>query len=80
MKARRARAGAHVRTKSTHAQWAEFEAGDETSEVRLFSVAELPWDEISFPSVKIALQQLLKSQGDGDNGVHLARAPRIRMS
>ena len=59
---------------------AEFEAGHETSEVRLFSFAELPWDEISFPSVKIALEHLLKSQADGDNGVHLARAPRIRIS
>ena len=59
---------------------AEFEAGHETSEARLFSFTELPWDEIAFPSVRIALEQLLKSQTNGDNCVHLARAPRIRIS
>ena len=59
---------------------AEFAAGHETSEARLFGLAELPWDEIAFPSVTIALKQLLKYQADGDNGVHLARAPRIRIS
>jgi hypothetical protein len=59
---------------------AEFAAGHETSEARLFGFAALPWDEIAFRSVTIALKPLLKSQADGDNGVHLARAPRIRIS
>ncbi|MEC7803426.1 MAG: NUDIX hydrolase [Pseudomonadota bacterium] len=59
---------------------AKFEAGHETSEARLFSFAELPWGEIAFPSVRIALEQLLKSQTKGDNSVHLTQAPRIRIS
>ena len=35
MKAKRARAEAHVRNKATHAQWNEFEAGDVESTVKL---------------------------------------------
>ena len=59
---------------------AKFEAGHETSEAQLFKIADLPWEEIAFPSVRIALEQLLRSQTEGGEGVHLARAPRIRIS
>lgn len=40
------------------ARWAEpgFEAGPESSEVRQFSWAEIPWADIAFPSVRWALQ------------------------
>jgi ADP-ribose pyrophosphatase YjhB (NUDIX family) len=33
-----------------------FEAGVESLEVRLFSESEIPWDEISFPTVKKTLE------------------------
>ena len=58
----------------------EFGAGEETLEVRLFTFNELPWNEIAFPSVKIALEQLIRARDTGENYVHLASAPRISIS
>lgn len=55
---------------------ARFGAGEETLEARLFTPSELPWPEIAFPSVTIALEQYLREQ-DTRGPVHLATAPRF---
>jgi ADP-ribose pyrophosphatase YjhB (NUDIX family) len=57
-----------------------FGAGEETLESRLFQPAELPWDAIAFPSVTIALEQYLREQGGTPGPVHLATAPRFRLT
>lgn len=58
----------------------QFSPGEETLETELFPFDDLPWDELAFPSVTIALEQLLKVGDSVENGVHLARAPRLRIS
>jgi len=59
---------------------AEFAAGEETLETKLFQPDDLPWEEIAFPSVRIALEQTLSNRKTGYLGVHLAQAPRISVS
>ncbi len=60
-----------------------FGAGVETLESRLFAPADIPWGEIAFPSVTLALEHFLSdSRGTGAHGngpVHLASAPRFRI-
>ncbi len=55
-----------------------FSAGDETLETRLFSPEEIPWDDLAFPSVRIALEHYLRTLGTGNQGVHLEIAPEVR--
>lgn len=57
-----------------------FGAGEETLESRLFAPAELPWAEIAFPSVTIALERYLADPDRGRGPVHLASAPRVRLA
>ncbi len=54
-------------------------AGEESLETRLFLPGELPWKEIAFPSVQIALEQYLGRRPDGPNGTHVTTAPRRRL-
>lgn len=56
-----------------------FGAGEETLESRLFRPEEIPWAELAFPSVTIALERYLADGGRGDGPVHLAAAPRFRL-
>src|SRR5699024_3844176 len=42
-----------------------FAAGEESLEVELFAPKDIPWDEISFPSVKRTLQFYLKDRQRG---------------
>ncbi len=56
-----------------------FGAGQETLESRLFLPAEVPWTDIAFPSVTIALEQYLRDPARGLGPVHLATAPRFRL-
>jgi ADP-ribose pyrophosphatase YjhB (NUDIX family) len=56
----------------------EFGAGDETLEARLFTPEEIPWDELAFPSVRLALEQYLDNRRTGTGGVRLSIAPRLR--
>ncbi len=67
----------HVFFRGTMSQPA-FAAGEETLEARLVRPDEVPWDEIAFPSVTIALRQYLVDRGGGP--VHLASAPRFRLA
>lgn len=41
----------------------DYGIGAESSDVRLFSWAEIPWDELAFPSVRWALQDFRKVEG-----------------
>jgi ADP-ribose pyrophosphatase YjhB (NUDIX family) len=56
-----------------------FGAGEETLESRLFSPAEIPWDDLAFPSVRIALEHYVAAYLRGDRSVRLATAPRVRL-
>jgi ADP-ribose pyrophosphatase YjhB (NUDIX family) len=56
---------------------AEFGAGEETLESRLVAPEELPWTEIAFPSVEIALRRHLATRGLPAGPPHLASARRL---
>lgn len=43
----------------------EFAAGDETSEAGLFAPDKIPWDDIAFASVRIALERHLENRRIG---------------
>jgi ADP-ribose pyrophosphatase YjhB (NUDIX family) len=55
-----------------------FGAGDETLETRLFKPDEIPWDDLAFPSVRIAIEHHLACRSGTQQGVRLATAPEIR--
>lgn len=57
-----------------------FGAGAETLETRLFQPADIPWDELAFPSVRIALERHLENRRTGRSSLFLTTAPRIRIS
>ncbi len=40
-----------------------FGAGEETLEARLFNIAAIPWDDLAFASVRIALEEYLRLDG-----------------
>jgi ADP-ribose pyrophosphatase YjhB (NUDIX family) len=54
-------------------------AGEETLETRLVAPESLPWEEIAFPSVRIALERYLQDRESGGGSVHLVTAPRARI-
>lgn len=54
----------------------EFGAGAETLETRLFAPEEIPWEELAFPSVRIALRQYIEFGRPGNVAVRLEAAPR----
>jgi ADP-ribose pyrophosphatase YjhB (NUDIX family) len=56
----------------------DFGAGAETLETRLFAPDEIPWDELAFPSIHIALEQYLENDRSGNVEVRLQAAPRVR--
>ncbi|MEL6712452.1 MAG: NUDIX hydrolase [Planctomycetota bacterium] len=49
---------------------ARFGPTPESSEVRIVPVAEIPWDEISFPSVQTALRLYVDDLERGEHAVH----------
>lgn len=48
----------------------EFDPGHETMEARLFTEAEIPWDEIAFKTVKQTLEQYFEDRRKGAYGIH----------
>ena len=58
----------------------EYGAGAETLETRLFAPPEIPWEELAFPSVRIALERYFDNRRRGTDTLHLLDAPRIRLS
>lgn len=55
---------------------AEFGAGSETLETRLFRPDEIPWSELAFQSIRIALEQYFEDIRSGNAAVRLSTAPR----
>lgn len=57
----------------------EFGIGPESLETKLYSEEEIPWDELSFPTVKRTLKQFFEDRKTGSYGVHVSdmiREPR----
>ena len=58
----------------------KFGVGSESLECALFSESEIPWDDISFPTVKRALKQFFADRESGRFSVHVSdiiREPRV---
>jgi ADP-ribose pyrophosphatase YjhB (NUDIX family) len=55
-----------------------FAAGEETLEVALFPVEDIPWDEIAFRSGVFALRKYIED-GGRNNGVHLHEVRRSHL-
>ena len=49
---------------------ARFDPGHETQEARLFSEADIPWDELAFRTVKETLQHFFEDRKTGQFKVH----------
>lgn len=49
-----------------------FGPGPESLETKLFSEADIPWDEISFPTVKQTLEQYFKDRPGSEFPVHVS--------
>lgn len=50
----------------------QFGAGEESLESKLFAPDEIPWDEISFPTVRKTLELFLSEVGSDSFGVHVS--------
>jgi ADP-ribose pyrophosphatase YjhB (NUDIX family) len=50
----------------------QFDPGFETMEAKLFSEADIPWDEIAFRTVKVTLERYFSDKKLGIFGVHEA--------
>jgi ADP-ribose pyrophosphatase YjhB (NUDIX family) len=48
----------------------QFDPGYETQEAKLFTEAEIPWDEIAFRTVKVTLERFFADRDLGVFGVH----------
>jgi len=55
-----------------------FSPGIETLETRLFSVNEIPWEEIAFSAVKFTLERYIECQGEFTGSVHLQTFDKAR--
>ena len=49
----------------------QFNPGTETIEARLFTEAEIPWDEIAFRTVKETLERYFADRRAGQYGIHM---------
>lgn len=56
-----------------------FGPGDETLEARLFDPEDIPWSEIAFPSVRMALEHHLSIRKSGFQGIRLEKAPDTKV-
>lgn len=55
---------------------AAFGAGEESLDARLFEAADIPWDDLAFPSSRYALQQFLSDRAAGKADTHLTTLSR----
>lgn len=53
-----------------------FAPGEESLETQLMAPTDIPWPELAFPSVRIALEHYVGAHLQGDGSVRLATAPR----
>ena len=54
----------------------EFGAGTESLEVGLYAPAEIPWQDIAFPSVHFALERWIEDRGRGLEELHFTAMDR----
>lgn len=54
----------------------EYGAGHETLDAGLYDPTDIPWDDLAFPSVRIALEQYLRNRQSGRDDLHVCTAPR----
>ncbi|TDJ44224.1 MAG: NUDIX hydrolase [Gammaproteobacteria bacterium] len=54
----------------------EYGAGHETLEAGLYDPTDIPWAELAFPSVRIALEQYLRNRESGSDDLLVCTAPR----
>jgi ADP-ribose pyrophosphatase YjhB (NUDIX family) len=57
----------------------EFGPGDESLETALFDEADIPWQDIAFPSIEFALRRFLSDRAEGKQGVHMTEVPHLRI-
>jgi ADP-ribose pyrophosphatase YjhB (NUDIX family) len=55
----------------------EFGAGPESLESKLVTPAQIPWDEIAFPSTRFALEKFLEDRALGSDRPHLTTLGRF---
>lgn len=48
----------------------EFLAGEESLEVKFFSENEIPWDDLAFPTVRLALEHFFADRSRGEFTLH----------
>ncbi len=53
----------------------DFASGAETTEVRLFSEADIPWDRIAFRTVLTTLRLFFEDRSNGTYGTHTSEVP-----
>jgi len=53
----------------------QFHPGHETIEARLFTEAEIPWDEIAFRTVRVTLERYFADRRAGRIGMHCVDIP-----
>jgi len=58
----------------------DFGPGEETLETELYHPDDIPWDELAFPSVRIALEKYFENRRLGRSDLHMSAAPRLRIS
>ncbi|HEY3473957.1 MAG TPA: NUDIX domain-containing protein [Anaerolineales bacterium] len=58
-----------------HLDAEEFEAGQESLDVRLFDRQDIPWDEIAFPVVREALRRYVEDVTSGIFRLYVADLP-----
>ena len=57
---------------------AQFKAGAETLEVRLFREVEIPWEEIAFASIRNALTHYYQDRKRGEFNFHMGTIEQIK--
>lgn len=57
----------------------DYAAGPESLEVAMFREAEVPWDELAFPSITYSLERYYKDLADDTRRLHITEAPRMRL-
>jgi ADP-ribose pyrophosphatase YjhB (NUDIX family) len=51
-------------------------AGEESLEAKLVDAADIPWDELAFPTIRYALRHYLADRAAGATGVHVTTLGR----
>ena len=60
-----------------HLQTPYYAAGEESLEVRLVALADIPWDDLAFRSVAVCLEQYITDRQRGEFGFHESDLPPI---